>query len=90
MSTNGMKKSQKTLEKSGSFDIFIFCIIADQQARIETLSQEVNILTRQVEWFKQQFKLASQRQCDQTHHLTVLSIRQRKIVTAAHVMQSHY
>lgn len=58
----GMKNSPKTLENSSSFDIFTLGIIADQQSRIENLSQENNELSRQVEWFKQQFKLVSQRQ----------------------------
>ena len=57
-----MKYSQKTLENSLNFDIFTFEIIADQQSRIEKQSQEIVELEKQVAWFKQQFKLASQRQ----------------------------
>jgi transposase len=54
-----MNNSQKNLENSHSFDIFTFGIIA-------SLSQENNELSRQVEWFKQQFKLANQRQFGQS------------------------
>jgi len=50
-----MENSPKHLENNIYFDIFTLNIIEKQ-------SQEIQELTRQVDWFKQQFKLASQRE----------------------------
>lgn len=53
-----MKTLKKTQENNvNSREIFI-----SLQSQIENLSQENSELKKQVEWFKQQFKLASQRQ----------------------------
>lgn len=57
-----MKNTQNILEKSLDFDIFTLEIIAGQQSKIEKQSQTIIELENQVNWFKEQFKLASQRQ----------------------------
>jgi transposase len=68
-----MENSQKSQENSLNFDIFTFGIIAElqdelemQQSRNAKQSQEIIELEKQVAWFKQQFKLASQRQFGQS------------------------
>jgi transposase len=65
----GMENSQKTLENSLKFDIFALGIISElqdeivtNQSKIEKQSQAIHELEKQVSWFKQQFKLSSQRQ----------------------------
>jgi hypothetical protein len=57
-----MENLTNSLENSLNFNIFTFEIISDQQSKIERQSQEIAELEKQVSWFKQQFKLASQRQ----------------------------
>jgi transposase len=52
----------KILEKNThNLDANLFELVTFQQSTIENLSQENNELKKQVEWFKQQFKLSNQR-----------------------------
>ena len=50
-----MKILEKTAENNDNFNVFAFNIISNQQ-------QEIHVLRKQIEWFKDQFKLASARQ----------------------------
>jgi transposase len=57
-----MENSQKIVENSLNLDGFTFEIFSGLQEKITKQSQEIVELEKQVSWFKQQFKLASQRQ----------------------------
>jgi len=70
-----MENSLKTLENSLNLDIFSFDIIArlqmTYQSTIEKQSQEITVLEKQVAWFKEQFKLANQRQFGKSSETSV-------------------
>lgn len=57
-----MKLLQKTQENSDDFNIYSSELISGLQSKIEKQTEEIIELQKQVDWFKQQFKLASQRQ----------------------------
>lgn len=57
-----MKKLQNSLENSDQSNIFTAETVDELQAKIKKQAQEIIELEKQVVWFKQQFKLASQRQ----------------------------
>lgn len=65
------KTDNNTLENITPFISFIPEIIQTQQIQIENLSQENIELKKQVDWFKQQFKLASGRQFGKSSETTV-------------------
>ena len=70
-----MENSLKTLENSLNSGIFSFDIIArlqvTYQSTIEKQSQEITVLEKQVAWFKEQFKLANQRQFGKSSETSV-------------------
>jgi len=64
-----MENLQKHLENSIHLDIFTLNLLAElqdeiihHQSAIEKKSQEITLLEKKVAWFKEQFKLANQRQ----------------------------
>lgn len=57
-----MENLQKTHENSGNIDIFTPEIITELQDKIKKQAHEIIELEKEVAWFKQQFKLANQRQ----------------------------
>ena len=65
-----MKILQKIEKNSVDFDIVTFNIISNQQAEIYNQSQKINHLEKQIEWFKDQFKLASSRQFGKSSETT--------------------
>lgn len=70
-----MENSLKIVENSVNSDSFSFDIIArlqlTYQSTIEKQSQEIAVLEKQVAWFKEQFKLANQRQFGKSSETSV-------------------
>ena len=65
-----MKNLQETLEKYAHSDIFTSEIIQGLQNKIKTQEEEITELKKQVDWFKQQFKLSTQRQFGKSSEAT--------------------
>ncbi len=66
-----MENLQKSYENSGNSNLFTVEAITELQDKIRNQAREILALEKQVEWFKQQFKLASQRQFGKSSETSV-------------------